>query len=111
MYEYHATVLRVVDGDTIDCLVDLGFDVKLSIRLRMAGIDAPERGTPGGTEATLWMCNKLSPRSEIIVRTEKDRREKFGRFLAYVFLVGDVYSLNQQMIDGGIAVIYSGGKR
>lgn len=81
------------------------------MRLRLSGIDAPERGTPAGTEATLWMCNKLSPHTEIIVKTEKDRREKFGRFLAEVYLPGDVTHLNAQMIEAGHAVAYGGGKR
>lgn len=111
MYEYRATVIRVVDGDTVDLRVDLGFDVALNQRYRLSGIDAPERGKAGGTEATAWLTEKLSTRAEIIVKTSKDSREKYGRYLAEIYLLGDATSLNQQMIEAGHARAYDGGKR
>jgi micrococcal nuclease len=111
MYEYRATVLRVVDGDTIDCRADLGFDVGMDMRLRLAGIDAPEMSTEAGKAASRWLADKLHAGTEIIIKTQKDRREKFGRYLAEVFLPGDAISVNQAMVDAGMAKRYDGGKR
>lgn len=111
MYEYRSTVLRVVDGDTIDCRVDLGFDVGMDMRLRLAGLDAPERNTESGRIASLWLADRLHAGTEIVVKTQKDRREKFGRYLAEVFLLGDTISINQTMLDAGLAKPYDGGKR
>lgn len=111
MYEYRATVIRVVDGDTVDLSVDIGFDVNINLRVRLAGIDAPERGKPGGAEATAWLTEKLRPRVNVLVKTEKDKREKYGRYLATIYLLGDVTHINQQMIEAGHALSYDGGKR
>lgn len=111
MYEYRATVIRVVDGDTVDLRVDAGFGMGLNDRFRLAGIDAPERGKPGGTEATAWLTEKLNTRAEVIIKTSKDSREKYGRYLAEIFLLGDATSLNHQMIQVGHATAYEGGKR
>lgn len=111
MYEYRATVIRVVDGDTVDLRVDLGFEVTYTDRYRLSGIDAPERGKPGGAEATAWLTEKISTRAEIIIKTDKDKRESFRRYLAEIYLPGDWASLNQQMIEAGHATAYQGGKR
>mgnify|MGYP001567954800 CR=1 FL=1 len=111
MYEYRASVIRVVDGDTVDLRVDLGFGMGLNDRFRLAGIDAPERGKPGGSEATAWLTEKFSTRAEIIIKTRKDSREKYGRYLAEIFVLGDATSLNQQMIEVGHVKAYGGGKR
>ena len=111
MYEYLATVIRVVDGDTVSLRADLGMDVSNTKHFRLAGIDAPERGRPGGTEATAWLTEKLKARTEITIKTSKDKREKHGRYLAEIYLPGDATSINQQMIEAGHAVAYDGGKR
>jgi micrococcal nuclease len=110
MYEYQATVLRVVDGDTICARVDLGFEVSVDETLRLAGINAPERGKPGGSEASAWLRSKLLMTTARIV-TVKDKREKYGRYLAEIFLPGETTSVNSEMIAAGHAVPYDGGKR
>lgn len=111
MYEYRASVIRVIDGDTVDLRIDLGFEVGLNMRVRLAGIDAPERGKPGGSEATKWLTEKLSPHVDVIVKTEKYRREKYGRYLATIYLLGDVTHINDQMIEAGHTRTYDGGAR
>lgn len=111
MYEYGASVIRVVDGDTVDLRVDLGLDVNINMRVRLAGIDAPERGKPGGTEATNWLSERLTTRVQIVIKTKKDKKEKFGRYLAEIYLLGDTISVNQKMIEAGMAKPYDGGKR
>lgn len=103
--------MRVVDGDTVDLRIDLGFDASMTVRARLDGIDAPERGKPGGAEATKWLTEKLSTRTDVIVKTQKDGREKYGRYLARIYLLGDTTHINQQMIEAGHARPYTGGLR
>jgi len=103
MYEYAATILRVVDGDTVHAEVDLGLDIRVRVTLRLAGINAPEIGTPEGIAAKAWLVDQLGSGS-LVVRTVKDRREKFGRYLATLLVDGR--DLNQAMIDAGHAVAY-----
>lgn len=110
-YIRRATVLRVVDGDTLDVEVDLGFDISHKMRLRLDGIDAPERYTAGGKIATNWLLERLTSRVQIVIKTKKDKQEKFGRYLAEVFLLGDSVSLNAQMMQADLAKEYHGGKR
>lgn len=110
MYIYNATILRVVDGDTVDAAVDLGFDIHMNMKLRLMGINAPELSTLEGKNARDWLTTILAgENNQITIRTEKDRTEKYGRYLA-TLLIGDV-SINQMMIDDGYAVVYTGGKR
>jgi len=110
MYEYRAFVLRVVDGDTIDVETDLGFSVVLAQRLRLAGINAPEvKGAERekGLETAAWLRNRIEGR-EVVIRTIQDKQEKYGRYLAEVFLVGVDVSLNQEMVQLGLAKLYGG---
>ena len=92
MYEYHATVLRVVDGDTIDLDVDLGFHIHVQQRVRLAGINAPEHGTKAGDAATKFLHEQLfgmrsTPFQEVVIRSTKPpKTEKYGRWLADVTL-------------------------
>lgn len=111
-YLYRAEVVRVVDGDTIDVDIDLGFYTWLHTqRIRMVGIDAPEtRGQEkaAGEAATLFLRNLIENKA-IILRTYKardggDQRGKFGRWLGRVYVDG--LDVNQQMIDSGHAVAY-----
>lgn len=103
MYEYRATLIRVVDGDTIDVDIDLGFGVHMQTRLRLAYINAPERGTPEGTAATNYVVKRLV--EPFTVRTSKDAKEKYGRYLATVILPdGEV--LNSTMLAKGVAKPY-----
>lgn len=107
MYEYAAKVINVVDGDTIDCEVDLGFYLKAVHRFRLLGVNCPEvhgASRPDGLKAAehtrLTLLNKT-------VRLRTTRSDDFGRWLTTVFL-GD-WDFNQSLIDGGFAVPYMVG--
>lgn len=111
MYEYRATLLRVIDGDTIDVAVDLGFFVSHRRTLRLRGVNTPELNDRDPAvrakafAAKQFMINRL-PRTDngIIVRTHKDQDDKYGRMLADV-LVGQSL-VNQELIDHGLAIPY-----
>lgn len=105
MYQYRATLIRVVDGDTIDASVDLGFSVRVDMRLRLAQINAPEMNTQEGKAARAFLADALKD-GALTVETFKDKKEKYGRYLAVVYAgsaaVGK--SVNAMMIEGGHAV-------
>ena len=115
MYEYRATIRRVVDGDTVDITLDLGFDILYNNRIRLLGIDTPESRTRDLEEKKLGLAAKdrvkeLCPvGSTVTVKTTKDGRGKFGRILGEIY-VGDV-NVNQLLIEEGHAVEYFGGKK
>ena len=115
MYEYRATIRRVVDGDTVDITLDLGFDILYNNRLRLHGIDAPESRTRDLEEKKLGLAAKdrvkeLCPvGATVTVKTTKDGRGKFGRILGEIY-VGDV-NVNKLLIEEGHAVEYFGGKK
>jgi micrococcal nuclease len=116
MYEYRIKkVLKVVDGDTIDVDIDLGFNISYTQRVRLAGIDTPESRTKDAREKVLGLevKDKLKKSIEaaklVVVKTEKpDSTEKYGRILGWVYLDGDTRSLNEQLIDEGYAWGYMG---
>ena len=113
---------RVVDGDTIDVTIDLGFDLMKKERVRIAGVDTPEKRTRDleekalGLDATAWMKEHLEGAikgdDELTIRTElKGGVGKYGRLLGWLY-VGDVdVSLNEQMITEGYAWEYDGGTK
>ena len=115
MYEYKAKVLRVVDGDTVDLEVDKGFNTFMRDRFRLFGIDAPEtygvkktsEEYAAGQKAKNWLKEKIENRS-VIVKTHKDKRGKYGRWLAEIFRVveEEEESVNNQMIKLGLAQEY-----
>ena len=112
------SVLKVVDGDTIDASIDLGFDISLEKRIRFAGIDTPESRTTNlkekalGLESKEWIKKALEGAKYIIIKTEKpDSTEKYGRIIGHLFINGQETSLNNQMIDEGYALEYSGGTK
>ena len=116
MYEYKVKeVVKVVDGDTIDVVIDLGFDLFKKERVRLAGIDTPESRTRDleekklGIEAKKHLEFHLLEAKEIIIATEKDG--KYGRMLGWITLDDDVTPFNQLMIDRGYAWRYYGGKK
>ena len=119
MYEYHVKkVNKVVDGDTIDVDIDLGFDISFSSRVRLAGIDTPESRTTDlkekalGVEVKEKIKKEIAAAKEIVIKTEKpDSSEKYGRILGWLFLDGNTVSLNQQLIDQGYAWTYGGGTK
>ena len=115
MYTYRATVTRVVDGDTMDVAVDLGFDIVYNDRVRLYGINTPESRTRDLDEKKLGLAAKdrvkeLCPEgSEVTLKTTKDGKGKFGRILGEIY-VGDV-NINQLLVEEGHAVDYFGGKK
>ena len=116
MYEYRVKkVLRIVDGDTIDVDIDLGFDISYMQRVRLAGIDAPESRTTDKAEKVLGLEVKdklkkaIDAATNIVIKTEKpDSSEKYGRILGWVFLDDNKVSINQTLIDEGYAWGYMG---
>lgn len=85
-YEYIASIHRVVDGDTVDMEVDLGFSTHIRERFRLTGIDAPETNTKEGFAATQALQAFLPVGKVVKIVTTKDKREKFGRYLAVIFV-------------------------
>ena len=116
MFEYYVKkVSKVVDGDTIDVDIDLGFDISFSSRVRLAGIDTPESRTTDkfekslGLEAKAYLKNAIDAAKNVVIKTEKmDSSEKYGRILGWVFLDGSDKSLNEMMIEDGYAWGYMG---
>ena len=116
MYEYRVKkVLKIVDGDTIDVDIDLGFDISYTQRVRLAGIDTPESRTKDAREKALGLEVKeklkksIDAAKDVVIKTEKpDSSEKYGRILGWVFLDGATKSINEQLIDEGYAWAYMG---
>jgi micrococcal nuclease len=116
MYEYRVKkVLKVVDGDTIDVDIDLGFDISFTSRVRLAGIDTPESRTTDKMEKTLGLEVKkklgelIASAETIVIKTEKpDSSEKYGRILGWLYLDGAEKSVNEALIAGGYAWGYMG---
>jgi micrococcal nuclease len=88
-YIYKASLVRVVDGDIVDLIIDLGFDTSRKERFRLYGIDAPEMNTLAGKAAKTWLREALQPLEAIYVQTiqlsTKAKRDKYGRFLAVLY--------------------------
>lgn len=116
MYEYRVkSVLAVVDGDTIDVDIDLGFDISLTKRVRLAGIDTPESRTTNkeekvlGLEVKELLKKKLKEAKTIVIKTQlPDSTEKYGRILGWIYLDGAELSVNEALIAGGYAWGYLG---
>jgi micrococcal nuclease len=116
MYEYFVKeVKNVVDGDTIDVIIDLGFDILFASRVRLAGIDTPESRTTDkvekalGLEAKEYLKKYLKDAKSVVIRTEKmDSSEKYGRILGWVYVNGESESINNKMINDGYAWGYLG---
>ncbi len=112
MYEYKAKLVRVIDGDTIDCVIDLGFDVRLKERIRLKGIDTPEVRTRDLEEKAKGLAAKervieaFRYSSDFVVSTELDKKGKYGRILGTIMLPDRKVSLNQMLLDEGHAKVY-----
>ena len=113
---------RVLDGDTIDVTIDLGFDLYKKERVRVAGVDTPEKRTRNleekelGIDATNWLKKELEDvlagDDELIVRTELHGGVgKYGRLLGWLYVGDEELSLNEQMINQGYAHAYDGGTK
>ena len=116
MYEYRVKkVTAIVDGDTIDVDIDLGFDISFYSRVRLAGIDTPESRTKDKAEKALGLEVKerlkklLNEAKSIVIKTEKpDSTEKYGRILGWLYLDGSDVSVNDSLIADGYAWGYMG---
>ena len=122
-YNFRVTeIKKVVDGDTIDVVIDLGFDIYKHERVRIAGIDTPEKRTRDleekalGIDATNWMKGTLEDTingdEELTIRTElKGGMGKYGRLLGWLYIGDSNFSLNEEMIGEGYAWAYDGGTK
>ena len=123
-YNFRVTkIVKVLDGDTIDVLIDLGFDLFKKERVRIAGVDTPEKRTRDleekalGIDATNWLKKKLEDTiagdgDELTIRTELvGGTGKYGRLLGWLYINEDAISLNEQMITEGYAWAYDGGTK
>jgi micrococcal nuclease len=116
MYEYNIKkVTKVVDGDTIEVDIDLGFNISYAQRVRLAGIDTPESRTKDLREKALGLEVKdkikkaIDSAKTVVIKTElPDSTEKYGRILGWVYLDGAAKSLNEQLIEEGYAWGYMG---
>jgi len=113
---------RVLDGDTIDVTIDLGFDLYKKERVRVAGVDTPEKRTKDeeekalGYDATHWLEDKLTGAiagdDDLVIRTELvGGVGKYGRLLGWLYIGDSELSLNEQMITEGFAWSYDGGTK
>ena len=122
-YNFRVTKIdKVLDGDTIDVTIDLGFDLYKKERVRVAGVDTPEKRTRDleekelGIDATNWLKKQLDETikgdEELTIRTELvGGVGKYGRLLGWLYVGDDIVSLNEQMIDEGYAWAYDGGTK
>ena len=112
----------MLDGDTIDVTIDLGFDLSKKERVRIAGVDTPEKRTRDleekelGIDATNWLKDKLEGAiagdDDLIIRTELvGGMGKYGRLLGWLYIGDSVLSLNEQMLTEGYAWAYDGGTK
>ena len=112
MYQYKIKKInRIIDGDTVDLDIDLGFSITISHRVRLKGIDAAETRTKDleekaeGIKARLWLEKELSREGEWIIETNKE--DKYGRILGTLYLVGDSVTVNEKMLAEGIVKPYT----
>ena len=116
MYKYGAKLLRVVDGDTADVMIDLGFDTWVKARLRFKGVDTWEKRTRDkaekikGLAATAFTATYLELNDGNFT-IQSYGKGKYGRVLAEIFIDGEDKSLNQLLIEIGHAYVYEGGKK
>ena len=122
-YNFRVTeIKKVLDGDTIDVIIDLGFDLAKTERVRIAGVDTPEKRTRNleekalGIDATEWLKDKLEGAidgdDDLVIRTELvGGVGKYGRLLGWLYIGDADVSLNEQMITEGYAWAYDGGTK
>ena len=110
MYTYKAYVRSIYDGDTIRVDIDLGFGIILSDQsLRLLGLDTPEIRGEERTQGLIsrnFVVERIPVGSYITITTVKDRKEKFGRYLATVFYGDDMKNLNEELLQSGMAKPY-----
>ena len=115
MYRYKVSIVKVVDGDTVDVDIDLGFGMSYKKqRVRMLGIDTPESRTRDLVEKKFGKASKAHLKSILEsggIQLVSHDKGKFGRILGELFIGDSSYSINQQMIDEHHAVAYTGGNK
>lgn len=119
MYTYSAKVLNVVDGDTVDLEVDLGFSIKREDRFRLYGIDTPEIRAKDHVEKAAGLAAKarlkdLIEGKDVIINTIKDKTDKYGRYLAVITIEDEsqlTININEKLVEEGLAKSYFGGSR
>ena len=118
MYEYKVKITRVLDGDTVDAEISLGYNVYITERIRFMGIDTPESRTRNLKEKKLGLAAKArlkeilkENKGNIILRTSKEGKGKFGRILGTLLIYDGKTSVNQMLIDEGHARNYFGGSK
>lgn len=107
MYEYYTKIDKVVDGDTVDVFIDLGFSVWHKERIRIAGIDTAEKNTPLGKALKSYMIGLLEGK---MVKLQVSKPDKYGRYLGKIWL-GSEESINDQLIRHGLAKPYGGDSK
>ena len=122
-YNFRVTeIVKVLDGDTIDVIIDLGFDLYKKERVRIAGVDTPEKRTRDleekalGIDATNWLEDQLdgaiSGEDDLVIRTELNGGVgKYGRLLGWRYIGDEIESINERMIQQGYAWEYDGGTK
>ena len=122
-YNFRVTeIVKVLDGDTIDVIIDLGFDLYKKERVRIAGVDTPEKRTRDleekalGIDATNWLEDQLdgaiSGEDDLVIRTELNGGVgKYGRLLGWLYIGDETESINERMIQQGYAWKYDGGTK
>ena len=115
-YVYRCSVTRVVDGDTVDADIDLGFDIIYRDRIRLMGIDTPESRTRNRKEKALGLASKArlkelikAGKKEVVLKTSKEGKGKFGRILGTLYAGGE--DLCEVLMNEGHARPYFGGSK
>jgi len=108
MYEYYTKIDKVVDGDTVDVFIDLGFSVWHKERIRLAGIDTAEKNTPLGKALKQFLVDNIEGK---IIRLQVSKPDKYGRYLGVAFLKDSSISINDQLIKANLAKQYGGDSK
>lgn len=108
MYEYYTKIDKVVDGDTVDVFIDLGFSVWHKERIRLAGIDTAEKNTPLGKALKQFLVANIEGK---IIRLQVSKPDKYGRYLGVAFLKDSSISINDQLIKANLAKQYGGDSK
>ena len=108
MYEYYTKIEKVVDGDTVDVFIDLGFSVWHKERIRLAGIDTAEKNTPLGKALKQFLVANIEGKT---IRLQVSKPDKYGRYLGVAFLKDSSISINDQLIKANLAKQYGGDSK
>jgi micrococcal nuclease len=109
MYEYYTKIDKVVDGDTVDVFIDLGFSVWHKERIRLSGIDTAEKNTPLGKALKIYLASELEGK---IIKLQVSKPDKYGRYLGKIYLTkNSTISINDQLIKNGLAKSYDGNSK